>query len=120
LDSPTPPHTLKRERRDSLTPELSDDEERRMHASFLLNLAESPEAASRTLSESVPPVLRKKTRSRYADTISRPFAQMVRPAYEFMTESATTMEVMRYGYGIPESPPQSPPERTAQRIRARP
>ena len=117
LDSDTPPRSLKRERRGSLTPDLSDDEERRMHASFLLNLAESPEAVSRTPSES--PSFRKKSKSRYANTITQPFAQMVRPAYEFMPESTTTIGQIRYGYTIPESPPQSPPE-IVRRVRARP
>ena len=104
---------MKRERRESLTPVGSDeeDEEKRITASFLLNLA-SPEAVSRE----EPTYLRKKRRSRYyADTMTRPFAQMVRPAYEYMSESAT----VRYGYNIPQSPPQSPPEIT-KRVRARP
>jgi hypothetical protein len=120
LDTDVVPRNLKRERRDSLTPELSDDEERRMHASFLLNLAESPEAVSRTPSEAASsPSLRKKSKSRYADTINRPFAHMIRPAYEFMSESSTTIPPMRYRQSVPESPPQSPPEMT-QRVRARP
>jgi len=47
--------------------------------------------------------------------MARPFAQMVRPAYEYMSESAT----VSCGYNIPRSPPQSPPAIT-KRVRARP
>ena len=47
---------------------------------------------------------------------------MVRPAYEFMSSEAAPLHGIRYiqhGYGVPESPPQSPPDITT-RIRARP
>jgi len=47
---------------------------------------------------------------------------MVRPAYEFMSSEAAPLHGIRYiqhGYGVPESPPQSPPEFTT-RLRARP
>jgi hypothetical protein len=115
----TPPPQRKRQLSGSFTPELSDDEEQRIHATFLLNLA-SPEAVSRTPSEeSNRP--RKKAKSRYANTMTQPFSQIVRPAYEFMTEP-TAFGELRYtseGYTAPHSPPQSPPE-NAPRMRARP
>ena len=47
---------------------------------------------------------------------------MVRPAYEFMSSEAAPLHGIRYiqhGYGVPESPPQSPPD-IATRVRARP
>ena len=112
LDSDTSTGPLKREKTDSLTPVGSDEEEqKRMTASCLLNLA-SPEAVPCE----EPTYPRKRARSRYyADTMSRPFAENVRPAYEFMSESAT----IRYTCNIPQSPPQSPPKIT-KRIRARP
>jgi hypothetical protein len=94
---------------------MSDDEERRIHASFLLNLA-SPEAVSRTPSEETVPS-RKRTKSRYANTMAQSFSQVVRPPYEFMTE-APSLRDSRYAYTAPESPPQSPPE-NATRLRAR-
>lgn len=120
LGPETPPLNLKRERRDSFTPDLSDDEESRIHATFLLNLA-SPEAASRAPSEATlsPPVCRKK--SRYADTMTQPFSQMVRPAYEYMSDPASLGAVchLQHGYNAPQSPPQSPPM-SYPRPRARP
>jgi hypothetical protein len=48
---------------------------------------------------------------------------MVRPAYEFMPDTGgAPLHGIRYiqqGYGVPESPPQSPPEINS-RVRARP
>lgn len=114
----TPPAQLKRERRDSLTPSMSDDEEQRVHARFLLNLA-SPEAISRTPSEVSPPA-RKKPKSRYANTITQSFSQTIRPAYEYM--DANSLEEVRYvqhTYNVPNSPPQSP-HAYHTRLRARP
>lgn len=110
---------LKRERRDSFTPDISDDEEQRMHAAYLLNLA-SPETHSRTPSESSYQA-RKKPKSRYANSMSQPFTQIVRPAYEFMSDVAPLgdMRYVHHGYSTPHSPPQSPPE-IVPRLRARP
>lgn len=116
-----PPQPLKRERQDSFTSDTSDDEERHRHATYLLNLA-SPEAVSRTPSrETTTPPARKKSKSRYADSISQSFSQMVRPAYEFMPDTAPLhgIRYIQQGYGVPESPPQSPPK-ISTRVRARP
>jgi hypothetical protein len=117
IQTTSPP--LKRERRDSFTPDISDDEEQRMHAAYLLNLA-SPEANSRTPSESSYQA-RKRPKSRYGNSMSQPFTQMVRPAYEFMSDVAPLSEIRypHHGYTTPHSPPQSPPE-IVPRLRARP
>jgi hypothetical protein len=114
----TPPPQLKRERRDSFTPSISDDEEQRVHAGFLLNLA-SPEAVSRTPSETCVPA-RKKSKSRYANTMTQSFSQMVRPAYEFMdTAPLGDAHYVQHTYNVPNSPPQSP-HHHHPRLRARP
>jgi hypothetical protein len=119
LDTQMPSPALKRERRDSFTPDISDDEEQRMHARYLLNLA-SPEAASRTPSEASFQA-RKKPKSRYANNMAQPFTQMVRPAYEFMSDVAPLgdLRYLQHGYTTPNSPPQSPPE-IVPRLKARP
>jgi hypothetical protein len=114
----------KRQRESFTTPEMSDDEERRMHASFLLNLA-SPEANTReptvcATSSPPPDMTRKKHKSRYADTISQPLVHLIRPPYEFMNGSVTHRDGSSYRYGVPQSPPQSPPEVNQPRQRARP
>jgi hypothetical protein len=118
--TPTPPPQLKRERRESDLSDASEDEEERLHAAgFLLNLA-SPEVSSRPGSESgLSP--RKRVKSRYADAMNIPFSQMVRPAYEFMTDSSVFGggRYLRNPYSVPHSPPQSPPE-ILPRPRARP
>lgn len=90
-----------------------------MHAAYLLNLA-SPEAVSRTPSEASYQA-RKKPKSRYANNMSQPLTQMVRPAYEFMSDVAPLgdMRYIHHGYTAPNSPPQSPPE-IVPRLRARP
>jgi len=90
-----------------------------MHAAYLLNLA-SPETSSRTPSESGYQV-RKKPKSRYANSMSQPFTQMVRPAYEFMSDVAPLGDIRyaHHAYSTPHSPPQSPPE-IVPRPRARP
>ena len=112
-----------RERESFTTPEISDDDERKIHASFLLDLA-SPEAKTRNSSyESSPPpeMGRKKHKSRYGDTICQPLAHLIRPPYEFMNESVTHSEASSsYRYVVPQSPPQSPPEGGQPRQRARP
>jgi len=96
---------------------MSDDEV--MHATYLLNLA-SPEAASRTSSEPSYQS-RKKPKARYANNMSQPFTQLVRPAYEFMSDAAPMGDIryLHHGYTTPNSPPQSPPE-LIPRLRARP
>lgn len=113
-----PPAQLKRERRDSLTPSMSDDEEQRVHARFLLNLA-SPEAISCTPSETSLPA-RKKSKTCYANTISQSFSQTIRPAYEYMdTNSLEDVRYVQHTYNVPNSPPQSP-HAHHPRLRARP
>jgi len=121
--TPTPPPQpqLKRERHQSDMSDLSEDEDERLHAAgFLLNLA-SPEVSSRPESECGFSSSRKRVKSRYADTINMPFSQMVRPAYEYMTDQPAMggVRYLRNPYSIPHSPPQSPPE-MMPRLRARP
>ena len=118
----TPPPQLKRERHGSEISETSDDDdvETRLHAAgFLLNLA-SPGASSRPSSENNFPS-RKRIKSRYAESLNLPFSQMVRPAYEYMTEHAMVggVRYIQNPYSAPNSPPQSPPE-SFPRHRARP
>jgi hypothetical protein len=129
LDSRDPVSRSPKRQRSSYTPEISDDDERRMHASFLLNLA-SPEASANPRDTTVvcetspPPDLTriKKHKSRYADTISQPLVHLIRPPYEFMNGSVTHSEeeTSSYRYGVPRSPPQSPPDANLPRQRARP
>jgi hypothetical protein len=109
------PMNLKRERQDSEVSDLSELEEQRMHARYLLDLA-SPEVSSPKIGECVP---RKRVKARYA--MDGSFSQMVRPAYEFMGETTSIGEVryIRHSYNPPHSPPQSPPE-SLPRPRARP
>jgi hypothetical protein len=115
----TPAPSLKRERTDSFTSDKSNDEQCYRDATYLLNFA-SPEAISLPGSLTTPPS-RKKARSRYANTLSVPLSQAVRPAYEDMPEPdpLASVRYIPHGYNVPESPPQSPPEMTT-RLRARP